>query len=252
MTAKDLALKSADDIKRIRECGLVLAGIFKALEAVDFCSATAWELDSFIDSCIVKKQARPAFKTIRGYDYASCISVNNEVVHGIPLKRKKFTTGDIVKIDIGVVMNGFFSDACRIFPVLPVSQTAEKLVMTAQHALDSAIARMVPGNTIGDLGHSIQTAAEFGGFSVVKHFSGHGTGFALHEPPVVPNWGMPGLGRPLVPGMVLAVEPIVNEGAADIVRLPDGWTSVTVDGKLSAHCEHTIAVTDAGPLILTG
>ena len=204
-----------------------------------------------IDSMIIKKKGRAAFKTVPGYSAASCISVNDEVVHGIPSKKRKIRTGDLVKIDIGVVLNGYFGDACRTFSAGKVSDNARRLAEATRRSLEKAIEVMTPGNRIGDIGHAIQEYAESCGYTVVRNYTGHGVGFALHEPPVVPHYGKKKTGIILEPGMVLAVEPMINEGGYAVRLLDDGWTAVTADGSLSAHFEHTIAVTDSGPVILT-
>lgn len=251
MASRKVALKTPDDIKRIRDGGAVISGIFRKISEMDLAGITTWELDTCIDTIIVKSGARSAFKTVQNYNFSSCISINNEVVHGMPSKKKRVQNGDIVKIDIGIAMNGYFSDSCRTFLIGYVSDTSRQLAAAAKEALSLAINAMVPGNHMGDIGHAVQSSAESQGYSVVRRFTGHGTGFALHEPPVVLHYGKEGTGAVLVEGMVLAVEPILNEGGPDVRILDDGWTAVTLDGKLSAQFEHTVAVTAHGPVILT-
>jgi methionyl aminopeptidase len=246
-----IRLKSPEEIRRIRESGIIIAGIFRKLDRLSLAGLSTWDIDRLIESLIVKQKARPAFKTVPGYGAASCISINSEVVHGIPSKKRKIAAGDLVKIDTGAVLNGYFSDACRTFTAGKISTAARKLVDATDECLGAAIRVMLPGNRIGDVGHAIQEHAEARGFSVVRNYSGHGVGFALHEPPVVPHYGKQGTGVVLEPGMVLAVEPMINEGGHAVKLLDDGWTAVTADGGLSAHFEHTIAVTDNGPLVLT-
>lgn len=246
-----IRIKSPDDIKRIRDAGIIIADIFKKLSRISLAGLSTWEIDMMIDSMIIKKKGRAAFKTVPGYSAASCISVNDEVVHGIPSKKRKIRTGDLVKIDIGVVLNGYFGDACRTFSAGKVSDNARRLAEATRRSLEKAIEVMTPGNRIGDIGHAIQEYAESCGYSVVRNYTGHGVGFALHEPPVVPHYGKKKTGIILEPGMVLAVEPMINEGGYAVRLLDDGWTAVTADGSLSAHFEHTIAVTDSGPVILT-
>ncbi|MBP7735305.1 MAG: type I methionyl aminopeptidase [Spirochaetes bacterium] len=251
MRNKRIRIKSPDDIKRIRDAGVIIAEIFAKLSSSSLAGLSTWETDLMIDSMIVKRKGRAAFKTVPGYSAASCISINDEVVHGIPSKKKKIRSGDLVKIDIGVVLNGYFGDACRTFAVGRVPDGAKNLAEATRQALEKAIAVMVPGGRIGDIGHAIQVHAETRGYSVVRNYTGHGVGFALHESPVVPHYGKKGTGMILEPGMVLAVEPMINEGGHGVRLLDDGWTAVTADGSLSAHWEHTIAVTVSGPEILT-
>lgn len=251
MRRATVRLKSPEEIQRIRESGVIIAGIFRKLARLSLAGLSTWDIDRLIESMIVKEKARPAFKTVPGYSAASCISINNEVVHGIPSKKRKIAGGDLVKIDTGVVLNGYFSDACRTFTAGKVHGKARDLIETTSDCLQRAIRVMVPGNRIGDIGHAIQQHAESRGFSVVRNYTGHGVGFALHEPPVVPHYGKKGLGVLLEPGMVLAVEPMINEEGHAVKLLDDRWTAVTADDGLSAHFEHTIAVTENGPLVLT-
>jgi methionyl aminopeptidase len=251
MTRQIIPLKKPDDIKRIRDAGRIAAEIFNELFSSPLESQTTWEIDSFIDSRIVKRGARSAFKTVRGYNYASCISINEEIVHGVPSRKRKLRSGDIVKVDIGTALHGYFSDSCRTIKIGTVSPGADHLVDTTMKALERAIALMVPGNSLGDIGSAVENTAVSMGFSVVRSLTGHGTGFSLHEPPVVLNYGTPGTGVTLVEGMVLALEPIINEGTAVVRFHENGWTAVTGDGKLSAHFENTVAVTGSGPLVLT-
>jgi len=251
MRNKRIRIKSPDDIKRIRDAGVIIAEIFTKLSSASLAGLSTWEVDLMIDSMIVKRKGRAAFKTVPGYSAASCISINDEVVHGIPSKKKKIRSGDLVKIDIGVVLNGYFGDACRTFTVGRVTDGAKNLAEATRQALDKAVTVMVPGGRIGDIGHAIQVHTETRGYSVVRNYTGHGVGFALHEAPVVPHYGKKGTGMVLEPGMVLAVEPMINEGGHGVRLLDDGWTAVTADGSLSAHWEHTIAVTETGPQILT-
>ncbi len=251
MKNKRIRIKSPDDIKRIRDAGVIIAEIFTTLSSASLAGQSTWEVDLMIDSMIVKRKGRAAFKTVPGYSAASCISINDEVVHGLPSKKKKIRNGDLVKIDIGVVMNGYFGDACRTFAVGRVTDGAKNLAEATRQALEMAIAVMVPGGRLGDIGHAIQVHAETRGYSVVRNYTGHGVGYALHEAPVVPHYGKKGTGTVLEPGMVLAVEPMINEGGHGVRLLDDGWTAVTADGSLSAHWEHTIAVTGSAPEILT-
>ena len=251
LKSAQISLKSPDDIRRIRDSGSITADVFRQLSAIPLAGLSTWDVDSIIESIILKQKGRPAFKTVPGYSASSCISINNEVVHGLPSKKRKIKSGDLVKIDTGVVLNGFFSDSCRTFTVGAVAEPARKLAATARASLERAIGAIRPGGRVGDIGSAIQEYAESFGYSVVRNYSGHGVGFALHGPPVVPHYGKKGTGTLLEPGLVIAVEPMINEGGHSIRLLDDGWTAVTADGSLSAHFEHTIAVTDDGPLVLT-
>lgn len=244
-------LKNDDDIRRIKDCGLIIHSLFKVIDSMNIEGLSTWELDSFIEDYIMKRKARAAFKTVRGYSYASCISVNNVASHGVPSRKSRINNGDIVKIDTGTVMNGYFADSCVTIKVGKVSESAERIVDAAYKALFAGINEIYPGKNVGDIGFAVETFVESLGYSVVKNFTGHGVGFALHEPPVVPNYGSRGTGESLRTGMVVTVEPIVNEGSDELLVLDDGWTSITSDGKLSAQFEHTIAVTESGPVILT-
>lgn len=248
---KGIQLKSPDEIKRIREAGKVISEIFKGIQDISLIGLTTLALDSFIEDAIHRGKARSSFKTVVNYNFASCISINNEVVHGIPSKKKIIKKGDIVKIDIGVVKKGYFADACYTFMVEPVTSSARGLVEVARLSLDKAIGVMHAGRRLGDIGSTIQTYVEGEGFQVVRDFFGHGVGFSVHELPRVPHFGVANVGLLLREGMVLAVEPIVNEGNSEVVTLDDGWTTVTSDGGLSAQFEHTVAITDRGPVILT-
>jgi methionyl aminopeptidase len=247
-----IRLKSPDDIKRIRDAGDIIAEVFRELSKRSFAGMSTWEVDSIVESIILTRKARPAFKTVAGYNSASCISINDEVVHGIPSKKRKIKNGDLVKVDTGAVLKGYFSDACYTFAAGTVSDVAAALSGASRQALKNAIAVMRPGNRIGDIGYAIQEYIEARGYSVVRTYTGHGVGFSLHEPPIVPHYGKKSTGIVLESGMVLAVEPMINEGGHAVRLLGDGWTAVTADGKLSAHFEHTIAITDDGPLVLTG
>ncbi len=246
-----MRLKSPDDILRIREAGKIIAGIFHSLSGMRLESCSTLEIDRFIEDLIHKKNARPSFKTIRGYNHASCISINDEIVHGIPSKKKIIRKGDIVKIDIGVVKNGYFADGCETFTIDPVSEAAQKLVTVTRESLEKAIAIAIPGNRLGDIGCVIQKHAESSNFSVVRDLTGHGVGFSVHELPAILHYGLRGTGQMLEEGMVLAIEPMLNAGSPEIRSLGDGWTIVTADGGLSAQFEHTIAVTRNGPQVLT-
>lgn len=246
-----IRLKSADDIKRIAEAGRIIAGIYDHLAGQSFDGSSTQDLDSLVESLILKSKARPSFKTVPNYYHATCISVNDEVVHGVPRKKKKIKNGDIVKVDIGVVKNGFFADSCRTFPVGKIPDRAKILMDITLESLALGIAEARPGKRIGDIGFVIQQFVEGHGYGVVRDFTGHGVGFAVHEHPNVPHYGRKNSGLVLREGLVIAIEPMINEGTEKVITLDDGWTTVTADGKLSAQFEHTVAVTSDGPRILT-
>lgn len=235
----------------MREAGRVVCEILDALEAMIAPGVSTWELDQEAERRIYLNKAKPAFKGYMGFPACLCASVNEEVVHGIPSKKRVLREGDLMKIDFGVVKDGFFGDSARTVRVGKVSKEADGLVRATKAALQAAIGVMVPGNRLGDIGAAVQGAVEPKGFSVVRDFTGHGIGRRLHEPPQVPNFGRAGTGMTLRAGMVLAVEPMVNAGTEKVEVLEDDWTAVTLDRKLSAHFEHTIYISESGPEILT-
>jgi methionyl aminopeptidase len=209
------------------------------------------ELDRLAEARTRERGAVPAFKGYLGYPASICISVNDEVVHGIPSPGRLLKDGDVVGLDFGAIFQEFHGDAAQTVVVGDASPEALRLVEATRRALDRAIAAAVAGGRIGDLGAAVQGEVEPLGLSVVRDFVGHGIGRKLHEPPQVPNYGRPGTGPRLQPGMVLAIEPMVNAGGPEVRTLEDGWTAVTADGSLSAHFEHTVAVTEEGPVVLT-
>ncbi len=244
-------LKSADEIRLMREAGRIVGEILDELEKAVAPGVSTWDLDQLAEKLIYKMGAQPAFKGYHGFPAVLCASINQEVVHGIPSKKRKLKTGDLMKLDFGVVYKGFFGDSARTVPVGAVSESAQALIAATRESLEKAIALVLPGKRLGDLGYAVQSYVESRGFSVVRDFTGHGIGRKLHEPPQIPNYGKAGTGMELRPGMVLAIEPMVNVGGPDVQVLDDDWTAVTVDGKLSAHFEHTILVTAEGPEVLT-
>ncbi|QAT84509.1 methionine aminopeptidase [Corallococcus coralloides] len=244
-------LKSPDEIALMRDAGRIVCEILDELEKAVAPGVSTWELDALAEQLIAKKGARSAFKGYHGFPGVLCASVNQEVVHGIPDRKRRLVAGDLMKLDFGVVYRGFFGDSARTVPVGKVTPEAQALVDATRQSLEKAIQVMQPGNRIGDIGHAVQSHVEARGFSVVRDFTGHGIGRKLHEPPQVPNYGQAGAGMKLRPGMVLAVEPMVNQGTPDVEVLEDEWTAVTVDGKLSAHFEHTILISERGPEVLT-
>ncbi|MCY1032517.1 type I methionyl aminopeptidase [Corallococcus sp. BB11-1] len=246
-----MELKSPGEIALMREAGRIVREILDELEKAVAPGVSTWELDALAEQLIAKKGARSAFKGYHGFPGVLCASVNQEVVHGIPNRKRRLVAGDLMKLDFGVVYRGFFGDSARTVPVGRVTAEAQALVDATRQSLEKAIQAMQVGNRIGDIGHAVQSHVEARGFSVVRDFVGHGIGRKLHEPPQVPNYGQAGSGLKLRPGMVLAVEPMVNQGTADVEVLEDEWTAVTVDGKLSAHFEHTILISERGPEVLT-
>jgi methionyl aminopeptidase len=247
----DVELKSRDEIARMREAGRIVAEILDALERAVAPGVTTWDLDQLSERLIHEKGAQPAFKGYRGFPSCLCTSINHEVVHGIPSRKRKLEPGDLVKLDFGVVYQGFYGDSARTLPVGEVSPEAQALLDATRESLEAGIQAAVAGNHIGDIGHAVQSYVEARGFSVVRDFVGHGIGRRLHEEPQIPNYGTPGSKMKLLPGMVLAIEPMVNAGTWEVETLDDDWTAVTLDGKLSSHWEHTVLVTDQGPEVLT-
>ena len=213
---------------------------------------STWEIDRIIRQYIEKEGATPNFLGYEGYPGSACISVNDVVIHGIPSKDQILKKGDIVGIDTGALYEGFNGDNAWTFPCGEISPEAQGLLDATREALFKGIEQARPGNRIGDIGHAVQEYVEARGYSVVREFVGHGVGAKLHEDPSVPNFGTAGRGVRLMPGMVIAIEPMINMGGAGVRILPDGWTTVTKDGSLSAHFEHTVAITPNGPVLLTG
>jgi methionyl aminopeptidase len=251
MSRERIELKTSDEIARIREACLIVHEILQECIRLAAPGVTTAQFDLLAEARTLERQARPAFKGYHGYPASICVSVNDEVVHGIPSAKRVLGEGDIVGLDFGVIFRGYFGDAAVTVPVGRVSEPATRLLETTRQALAQAIAASGPSNRLGDVGAAVQTLVEGRGYSVVRDFVGHGIGRQLHEAPQVPNFGRPGVGVRLRPGMVLALEPMVNAGGAAIRTLADGWTAVTADGSLSAHFEHTIAVTENGPEILS-
>lgn len=243
--------KTEAELAVMRQAGRIVAEILDELEKAVAPGVTTWDLDQLAERLIAQKGAKPAFKGYNGFPAVLCASVNEEVVHGIPSRKKKLQEGDLMKLDFGVKYQGFFGDSARTVPVGQVSDEARRLLETTRDALMRGIAAMVVGNRLGDVGAAVQSHVEGRGFTVVRDFVGHGIGKALHEPPQVPNYGEAGSGMKLRAGMVIALEPMVNAGTAQVRVLDDDWTAVTADNKWSAHWEHTVAITDRGPEILT-
>jgi methionyl aminopeptidase len=245
-----IVCKSPGEIERMRTANALVADVLAELAAMVKPGVTTSELDAAAERLVRAGGAEPAFKGYRGYPATLCASVNEQVVHGIPSGRQ-LQEGDIVSLDMGVKLNGFYGDSAVTVPVGQVSDEAQRLLRVTQQALDLGIGQVRVGGRISDIGHAIQEHVESHGFSVVREFVGHGIGVALHEEPQIANYGEPGRGPRMAEGMVLAIEPMVNMGRPAVRVLADGWTAVTRDGSLSAHFEHTVAVTKQGPLILT-
>lgn len=245
-----IILKSPREIEKMAESCLIVAKTLEYLSDKIKPGITTKEIENMADAFIRDNNAIPAFKGYRGFPASICASLNNEVIHGIPSNRV-LKEGDIIGIDVGVKKDGYYGDGAYTFPVGKIDSNVEKLLNVTKEALYLGIEKAVPGNRISDISHTIQTYVENNGFSVVRAFVGHGIGKELHEDPQIPNFGPPNRGPRLKPGMTLAIETMVNEGSYEVLILDDGWTAVTVDGKLSAHFEHTILVTDERPVILT-
>ncbi len=234
----------------MRRAGRIVGEVLERLAKEVRAGITTGELDALAREMILQLGGRPAFKGYRGFPANICTSVNEEVVHGIPSGRR-LQPGDIVGLDVGVLLEGYYADGARTVPAGEISPGIRRLLEVTEQALARGIEAAVAGGRLSDVSHAVQTEAESNGFSVVREFVGHGIGTQLHEPPQIPNYGAPGFGPRLKPGMVLAIEPMVNMGRPAVRVLSDGWTAVTQDGSWSAHFEHTVAVTDGGPEILT-
>jgi methionyl aminopeptidase len=245
-----ITIKSPREIELMRRSGKVTSKTLGALMRAVRPGMTTRELDRLAEQSIRSMGGIPTFKGYNGFPATICTSVNDQVVHGIP-GDYVLVDGDLLSIDIGTTLDGYVSDSAVTVPVGAITPEAERLMKVTQECLMLAIAQMVPGNHLSDIGHAVQQHAEANGYGVVRDLVGHGIGTKMHEEPQVPNFGPTGQGIALRPGLVLAVEPMINEGAHPVRTLADGWTVVTADGKLAAHFEHTIAVTDEGPRILT-
>ena len=246
-----VTVKSEREIQLMRAAGKTTAKILDAMCQVAKPGVSTWDLDQLAEKMCKEAGVTPAFKGYHGFPACVCISVNDEVVHGIPSKKRVLKDGDIVGLDFGVIQDGWFGDTARSVAIGKVTPAAEKLLKVTQESLMKGIAEAKVGNRVFDIGHAVQSHAEAAGYSVVREFVGHGIGRALHEDPQVPNYGPKGKGMVLKAGMVIAIEPMINAGRPDVRVLGDGWTAVTTDKSLSAHFEHTVAITEAGPIILT-
>ena len=246
-----IVCRSALELERMREAGRLVGEVLAELAAAVAPGVSTAELDALAERRIARAGATPAFKGYHGYPATICASINDEVIHGIPSGRRILNEGDIISIDVGASLDGYFGDSAITLAVGQVSEGTATLLRVTEEALYKAIERARPGNRVSDIGHAVQLHVEAYGFSVVREFVGHGIGQRMHEEPQVPNYGEPGRGPRMTEGMVLAIEPMVNAGKPAVKVLADGWTAVTRDGSLSAHFEHTVAVTRDGPWILT-
>jgi methionyl aminopeptidase len=244
-------LRSPEEVGKIREAARMVADCLDHLETLVAPGVSTLELDRAAEEFVRAHGALPAFKGYRGYTATLCVSVNDVVVHGIPDQGMVLAEGDIIGCDMGVILDGWYGDSARTFPVGKIDDEAQRLIDVTRESLHAGIAQAVEGNRIGDIGHAVQSHVEAAGFTVVRDLVGHGIGRQLHEDPQVPNYGRPGKGLKLSVGQVLAIEPMVNAGRPDVFTKGDGWTVVTRDGRRSAHFEHTIAVGRVTPEILS-
>jgi len=246
-----IVCRSAAEIERMRAANSVVAHVLAELKAAVAPGVTTADLDALAERLVHEGGAVPAFKGYHGYPATLCVSVNEEVVHGIPSRSRTLGAGDIVSLDVGVKLDGFYGDCAITVPVGSIAEDAASLLQVTREALDRGIAQVRVGGRLSDIGHAVQEWVETHGFSVVREFVGHGIGERLHEEPQIPNYGQPGHGPRLAAGMIFAIEPMVAMGRPETRVLKDGWTAVTRDGSLAAHFEHTVAVTADGPLILS-
>lgn len=246
-----IVLKTARELAIMKEACVISAQALELIGKAVEPGVTTGELDKLAEKFIRSKGATPNFLGYSGYPATACISINNEVIHGIPSKSRVLKAGDIVSVDLGAALDGYNGDNAATFACGDISAEAKRLIDTTRESLYEGISKACAGNRIGDIGAAIQNYVESKGCSVVRKYVGHGIGTALHEAPEVPNYGISGRGIRLIPGMTLAIEPMVNAGGFDVKVLPDGWTVLTKDGSLSAHFEHTIAITADGPVIMT-
>jgi methionyl aminopeptidase len=246
-----IVCRSQAEIDRLRVANQIVADVLAELEAAVAPGVSTQDLDRLAERLVRERGAEPAFKGYRGYPATLCASVNEEVVHGIPSATRVLRPGDIISLDMGVKIGGFYGDSAVTVPVGPVPDRTSELLRVTRESLDRAIDAARVGHRLSDVSHAVQTWVERHGFSIVREFVGHGIGEKLHEEPQIPNYGPPGRGPKLAAGMVLAIEPMVAMGRPETRVLGDGWTAVTRDGGLAAHFEHTIAVTEVGPVVLT-
>jgi len=246
-----IACRSTSEIAKMRAAGKLVASVLSDLERAVAPGVTTADLDRRAERLVREGGAEPAFKGYRGFPATLCASVNEVVIHGIPSTARKLAEGDVISLDIGVKLGGYYADSALTVPVGTVSEAAQRLLRVTREALDRAVAQARVGGRLSDIGHAVQTWVEVHGYSIVREFVGHGIGERLHEDPQIPNYGDPGRGPKLAAGMVLAIEPMVAMGRPETKVLGDGWTAVTRDGSLAAHFEHTVALGVDGPIVLT-
>lgn len=246
-----IVLKTAKEIEKMRKACIISAEALQVAGEAVKPGITTYEIDQIAYRYIKKQGAEPNFLHLYGFPATACISINDEVIHGIPSKKRVLKEGDIVSIDLGAKVDGYNGDNAATFAVGKISDEAKRLCDTTRESLYKGIEQAVAGGRIGDIAYAVQAYCEERGFSVVREYTGHGVGTALHEDPSVPNYGTPGRGQRLLPGMTIAIEPMINMGTKEVKQMADGWTVKTLDGKMSAHFEHTIAITSNGPVILT-
>ncbi|OAG27221.1 type I methionyl aminopeptidase [Thermodesulfatator autotrophicus] len=246
-----IKLRAPWEIDLLRKANAIVAEVLLTLKEKVTPGITAWDLNQIAEEIALKRGARPAFKGYRGYPFSLCVSVNEEVVHGLPLKEKVLKEGDIVSFDFGTIYEGYYGDAALTVAVGEVSEEAKRLMEVTEKALYRAIEKARVGNRVGDISAAVQNYVEKKGYNVIRDFVGHGIGESLHEPPEVPNFGRKGKGPRLMAGMVIAIEPMVVMGSHEVEILPDGWTAVTKDRSLAAHYEHSVVITAKGPEILS-
>ena len=246
-----IVLKTSRELALMREACRISAGALQVAGEAVRPGISTWEIDKIAYDYIKSQGAEPNFLNLYGFPATACISINDEVIHGIPSKKRILQSGDIVSIDLGAKIGGYNGDNAATFACGEISEEAKRLIETTRESLYEAIKMAFPGGKIGDIASAVQTYCESRGYSVVREYTGHGVGKELHEDPSVPNYGTAGRGVRLLPGMTIAIEPMINQGTAKIKVLPDGWTVKTQDSKLSAHFEHTVAITKDGPVILT-
>lgn len=246
-----IIIKSDQEIDIMRESGKVTAHILKELEHFIKPGISTLDIDQFVEKTILSNNMIPSFKGYNGFPASACVSINNEVVHGIPDAARFLKEGDIVSVDVGCTYKGYISDAARTYPVGAISPEAQNLIDATRDSFFEGLKFCRPGYRLSDISHAIQQKAESEGFSVIRDFVGHGVGRAMHEEPQIPNYGKPGRGPRLARGMVFAIEPMINQGTFEVDVLADNWTVVTLDGKLSAHYENTVVITDDEPELIT-
>ena len=246
-----IIIKSDEEIELMRQAAVPTKEMINNLADIIKPGMSTKDVDDYVEGYILKAGMKPAFKGYSGYPACACVSVNEEVVHGIPSKKRILQEGDIVSVDLGTIYKGFYSDAARTYPVGKISEEHQKLIEVAEQSFFNGIFYARKGNRLGDISHAIQETVEAAGFSVIRDYVGHGVGRNMHEDPMIPNYGKANHGPQLVPGMVLAIEPMIATGDYQVKVLSDGWTAVTKDKGFAAHYENTIVITDGDPILLT-